>query len=96
MAEFESSAPVLLAPEGVRIANATARVARIGDLFRIAQRYLRSVHLERDFDDTPALRHYVVTPAAKVAAIFPILFWLGAIVAGRLIGYTIAPPPPPV
>ena len=28
--------------------------------------------------------------------IFPILFWLGAIVAGRLIGYTIAPPPPPV
>ena len=43
-----------------------------------------------------ALRHYVVTPAARVAAIFPILFWLGAIVAGRLIGYTIAPPPPPI
>src|SRR6266567_6866841 len=29
----------------------------------------------------------VVTPRAKVAAIFPIVFWLGAIVAGRLIGY---------
>jgi hypothetical protein len=35
----------------------------------------------------------VVTPGAKIAAIFPIVFWLGAIVAGRLIGYTIGPPP---
>src|ERR1700704_5034185 len=35
-----------------------------------------------------ALQHYVVTPAAKIAAIFPIVLWLGAIVAGRLIGYT--------
>jgi hypothetical protein len=35
----------------------------------------------------------VISPAAKVAAIFPILLWLGAIVAGRLIGYTIGPPP---
>ncbi len=30
---------------------------------------------------------------AKVAAIFSIVFWCGAIVAGRLIGYTIGPPP---
>ena len=37
----------------------------------------------------------VVTSSAKIAAIFPIALWLGAIVAGRLIGYTIAPPPPP-
>ena len=35
----------------------------------------------------------IVTPGAKIAAIFPIVFWLGAIVAGRLIGYTIGPPP---
>lgn len=35
----------------------------------------------------------VVSPSARIAAIFPIVFWLGAIVAGRLIGYTIAPPP---
>jgi hypothetical protein len=40
-----------------------------------------------------ALQQYVVTPGAKVAAIFPIVFWLGAIVAGRLIAYTIGPPP---
>jgi hypothetical protein len=35
----------------------------------------------------------VVTPNAKVAAIFPIVLWLGAILAGRLVGYTIGPPP---
>jgi hypothetical protein len=35
----------------------------------------------------------VVTPKAKLAAIFPIVLWLGAILAGRLIGYTIGPPP---
>jgi hypothetical protein len=35
----------------------------------------------------------VVTTNAKVAAIFSIVFWLGAITAGRLIGYTIPPPP---
>jgi len=32
-------------------------------------------------------------PNARVAAISSIVFWLGAIVAGRLIGYTIGPPP---
>jgi hypothetical protein len=30
---------------------------------------------------------------ARIAAIFSVVFWLGAIVSGRLIGYTIAPPP---
>ena len=35
----------------------------------------------------------VVTTSAKIAAIFAIVFWLGAITAGRLIGYTIPPPP---
>jgi hypothetical protein len=37
-----------------------------------------------------------VTLNAKIAAIFPIVLWLGAIVSGRLIAYTIGPPPPPV
>jgi hypothetical protein len=36
------------------------------------------------------------TMVAKIAAVFPIVLWLGAIVAGRLIGYTISPPPPPM
>ena len=49
----QSSASVLLVPESVRRINATARVPCIGDLFRISQRYMRSVHLERDFDNTP-------------------------------------------
>jgi hypothetical protein len=31
--------------------------------------------------------------SAKVAAVFSILFWIGAIIAGRLIAYTIGPPP---
>jgi hypothetical protein len=34
-----------------------------------------------------------VPRGAKVAAITSIVFWCGAIVAGRLIGYTIGPPP---
>lgn len=34
-----------------------------------------------------------VTANAKIAAIFPIVLWLGAILSGRLIGYTIGPPP---
>jgi hypothetical protein len=35
-----------------------------------------------------------VPTGAKVSAIASIVFWCGAIVAGRLIGYTIGPPPP--
>ena len=34
-----------------------------------------------------------IPTAAKVSAIASIVFWCGAIVAGRLIGYTIGPPP---
>jgi hypothetical protein len=53
-------------------------VPRIGALFRIAQRYLRSVHLERDFDNTPSLQHYVVTP--------PIVAFSSRIVEGLRVG----------
>jgi hypothetical protein len=35
----------------------------------------------------------VASSGARMAAIFSIVFWLGAIIAGRLIGYTIGPPP---
>jgi hypothetical protein len=38
-------------------------------------------------------REPAVTLGARIAAIVPIVFWVGAIVTGRLIGYTIAPPP---
>jgi hypothetical protein len=34
-----------------------------------------------------------VPAGAKVSAVASIVFWCGAIVAGRLIGYTIGPPP---
>ena len=34
---------------------------RIGDLFKIGNRFLRSAHLERDFEDPSALSGYVVT-----------------------------------
>ena len=37
-------------------------------------------------------REHKVATNAKIAAIFPIVLWLGAILAGRLIGYTIPPP----
>jgi hypothetical protein len=35
----------------------------------------------------------VVAANAKVAAVFSVVFWLAAITAGRLIGYTMPPPP---
>jgi hypothetical protein len=43
-------------------------------------------------DGTLAMRG-TVTLNAKVAAVFPVVFWLAAILAGRLIGYTMGPPP---
>ena len=41
-------------PDGIR--------PSIGSLFRLPERYLRSVHLERDFDDPTSLNDYVITP----------------------------------
>src|SRR5712692_9401797 len=41
---------------------------QIRDLLRIPERYLRSVHLERDFHDLRALQQYVVTPPMIAAA----------------------------
>jgi hypothetical protein len=38
---------------------------RIADTFDIKKRFLRSTHLERDFEDRSALRGYVLTPPAQ-------------------------------
>ena len=38
---------------------------RIANLFDIQKRFIRSTHLERDFEDNTALRGYVVTPPAQ-------------------------------
>ena len=38
---------------------------RIGDLFKIKSRFLRSAHLERDFEDPGVLSGYVVTDFAR-------------------------------
>jgi hypothetical protein len=43
--------------------------------------------------EAPERSPATITASAKIAAVFPVVLWLGAIVAGRLIGYTIAPPP---
>jgi hypothetical protein len=51
-----------------------------------------------DADDLPGPDGAVagdvaVTTAARIAAISTIVFWLAAITAGRIIGYTMPPPP---
>src|SRR6266478_2849582 len=38
---------------------------RIADLLHIQRRYLRSAHLQRDFQDPAALDGYIVTPAIR-------------------------------
>jgi hypothetical protein len=53
--------PTLLTAKSGRSVNPVAPPLRIVELFHIPGRYLRSVHLERDFEDTDSLRHYVVT-----------------------------------
>lgn len=40
---------------------------RIADLFRVRDRFLRSVNLERDFRDADTLRGYVITPHGRTA-----------------------------
>ena len=48
--------------EGIRPDDLEGTRPRIGSLFRLSERYLRSVHLERDFDDPTSLNNYVTTP----------------------------------
>ncbi|MCI0575501.1 MAG: hypothetical protein L0331_04765 [Chloroflexi bacterium] len=60
MNDFPSPA-MPVTPESERPTNADGAVPLIVDLFHIPDRYLRSVHLERDFDDTASLQHYIVT-----------------------------------
>ena len=49
-------------PEGTKIDELDGIRPSIGSLFRLPARYLRSVHLERDFDDPTSLNNYVITP----------------------------------
>lgn len=58
---------VLVTAESERLIDGNGAVPRIVDLFNIPDRYLRSVHLERDFDDTASLQHYIVTRPTGVA-----------------------------
>lgn len=44
-------------------------------------------------DGTLVMAAVEAPASAKIAAVFSIFFWLAAITAGRLIGYTIPPPP---
>jgi hypothetical protein len=44
-------------------------------------------------DGLPGPDGAVAATAAKIAAISTIVFWLAAITAGRIIGYTMPPPP---
>jgi hypothetical protein len=41
------------------------RSERVAELFRVRERFIRSVHLERDFRDANALRGYVITPHGR-------------------------------
>ncbi|MCC7368834.1 MAG: hypothetical protein IT306_10450 [Chloroflexi bacterium] len=62
MGELLAPVPSSLPTDGVTPADRTPTAPRIVELLRVPERYLRSVHLERDFDDVASLRHYVVTP----------------------------------
>src|SRR6266511_1747510 len=62
MRELLPAAQIAPAPERVRSVTSVPTGPRLVDLFRVPSRYLRSVHLERDFDDIDSLRHYSVTP----------------------------------
>lgn len=67
LTDLSSEFAVLANPDNE--AATTADMARrITDLFRIPDRYLRSVHLERDFEDAASLKHYIVT--RPIEAIF--------------------------
>src|SRR5580693_8797417 len=45
----------------------TATIAKITDLFHIPSQFMRSVQLERDFNDPAALENYIATPSVAEA-----------------------------
>lgn len=61
---FESQPPhsTLQKREGIGTDDFGSNRLRIDSLFRLPERYLRSVHLERDFSDPTSLSNYVATP----------------------------------
>ena len=62
MLEPKPSGPALQSVDGLGTNCSNDAHTSIGDLFRIPERYLRSTHLERDFDDINSVSQYVVTP----------------------------------
>ena len=62
MPESQPPHSTLHNPEGMETDDLDGIRPSIGGLFRLPARYLRSVHLERDFDDPTSLRDYVTTP----------------------------------
>lgn len=62
MAESVSSEQAPLLAEETEPADLVSTAPLIADLLRIPGRYLRSVHLERDFNDASSLQNYIVTP----------------------------------
>lgn len=62
MAEMKQSTsirPTLGVPGSIGSNDAQLNIV---DLFRVPERFMRSVHLERDFDDSQFLSRYVLTP----------------------------------
>ena len=62
MSELQPPHSTLRTSEGVSADDLDGNRPSIGSLFRLPERYLRSVHLERDFDDPTSLENYVTTP----------------------------------
>ena len=65
MAEMKQSTPIqpTLGAPGTNGSNEAQ--LDIAQLFQVPERFLRSVHLERDFDDAEMLVQYVLTPPMK-------------------------------
>ena len=63
MAEVQLSKPIPPTSAASKTDSPNDAQRDIAELFRVPERYLRSIHLERDFDDTTSLlEHYVITP----------------------------------
>lgn len=62
MPELKPPHSALWTPQGVRVEDLDGNQPSIRSLFRLPERYFRSVHLERDFDNPTSLYNYVTTP----------------------------------
>ena len=65
MAKRQQSKSLVPTLGAVRTNGSKDAHLNITQLFRVPERYLRSVHLERDFEDPQVLGHYVLTPSMR-------------------------------